>query len=96
MDRSNYQTSYGAVYRIVHRLTRNMTMSPQLGWTHSQSESGPIQQEYDMLLTGVAISRSFTRHLSGSLDYRYQNRTSPQPNQSYEVNFVSISLNYTF
>jgi uncharacterized protein (PEP-CTERM system associated) len=49
-----------------------------------------------MLLTGVAISRSFTRHLSGSLDYRYQNRTSPQPNQSYEVNFVSISLNYTF
>jgi hypothetical protein len=96
MDRSNYQTSYGVAYTISHRLNRTLTFSPMIGWTHSQNESGGFQSEFDMLLLGVGIQRSFTRHLSGRLTYRHQERSGNQPGQSYQVNQVTITFTYAF
>jgi len=96
MSRSNYQTTYGATYTIAHRLNRDVTVMPNIAWMHSQSESGPEQQEYDMLSIGVNLNRRFTRRFSGSVTYRHQQRMSPQPGQSYEVNDVRISFGYSF
>ncbi len=93
---SNYQTTYGTTYSITHLLSRSLTMAPQVGWTHSQSESGLSQQAYDIIFVGVNFSRTFTRHLTGILTYRYQDRMSPQPNQNYQVNEVRVNFQYTF
>jgi len=97
MNNSNYQTTYGARYVISHRLGHGITLMPNIGWTHSQSEGGAsAKQEYDLLSIGVSLSRTFTRHLNAMITYRHQERTSPQQGQGYQVNDLRISFNYSF
>jgi hypothetical protein len=96
LNNSNYQTSYGARYMIIHFLNRRITLSPTVSWSHTQDEGGTSGQKVDMLGFQVGVSYLFTRHLSGAISYRLQNRISNLPNGSYDKNLISTSLSYTF
>jgi uncharacterized protein (PEP-CTERM system associated) len=85
----------GVNYLISHRLNRYVTISPNVGWVHLKSLSGTTEVA-DILQVGFGLGRQFTKHLSTSLTYRYQLRSSNLPNSSYDVNDVSLSANYSF
>ena len=85
----------GVSYLVSHRLNRFVTISPNIGWEHLKSLSG-TGEVTDMLDAGFGLGRQFTKHLSTSLTYRYQIRSSNLPNSSYQVNDVSLSANYSF
>jgi hypothetical protein len=92
---SSITETTGIAYSIAHRLNRYMTLSPNVTWTHLQALSGS-KEIADIYQVGVGLGRQFTRHLSTSLSYRYQLRSSNLPNSSYGVNDVSVSANYAF
>lgn len=96
MNESNYQTTYGVTYNIAHRLNRQITLVPTVGWIHTQDESSMSGQKMDMIRVGLSLSRSFGRHLTTNLNYTYQTQMSNIPNQGYDVNRVAINFNYMF
>ncbi len=96
MDNSNYQTTYGLSYKITHRLNRQLTLSPTIAWAHQQDESGLSGQENDTIRLDLGLTRSFGRHLTGTLNYLYQTRSSNKADQSYDVNRVTLSFTYMF
>jgi hypothetical protein len=96
MNQSNYQTSYGVTYSITHRLSRAMTVSPKIVWSHTQSEGGLTLMQYDVINIGMVFTRSFTRSLYGTLEFTHTLHTSPEPIQNYEVNRVRLNFNYMF
>ena len=97
MNQSNYQTSYGANYSISHRLNREITLSPNLNWTHTEdASSGGSGEAYDMISAGLGLSRSFGQHLTGTFQYRYQTRSSTLAASSYDCNIISVNFSYTF
>jgi hypothetical protein len=97
LDRSNFQTSYGVRYQITHRLNRNMIVSSDIGWVHTQDMSyGGSQEQNDLIGIGLSLSRSFSKHLSGNFRYRYQTRMSNMPAGTYDANVINFSLKYMF
>jgi uncharacterized protein (PEP-CTERM system associated) len=50
----------------------------------------------DFIQVGFGLQRTFTRHLTGSFSYVHQTRDSSIPANTYDVNEVSVSANYTF
>jgi len=82
---------------IAHRLSRFITLSPTIGWTLLEDISSDGDGEkVHIIQIGMGLSRQFTRKLSGGLTYRYQTRDSNLPDQSYDVNEVTVNLTYTF
>ena len=92
---SNITETTGFAYIIAHRLSRHLTLSPNVTWTHLQSLSGS-KEIADLMQVGFSLDRQFTKHLSSSVTYRYQLRSSNLPNSSYQVNDVSLNFNYSF
>jgi hypothetical protein len=92
---SSITQATGVNYIISHRLNRFLTLSPQIGWTHLVALAG-TREVADIIQVGFGVQRTFTKHLTGSFSYLYQTRESNIPANSYDVNDVSISANYTF
>lgn len=92
---SSITEATGVAYTISHRLNQSLTLSPQVGWTHLQSlfSTGEVA---DLIQVGFGLQRIFTKHLTGSFSYLYQTRESNIPANSYNVNEVTLSANYTF
>jgi hypothetical protein len=94
---SSITQATGVNYTISHRLNRSLTLSPQIGWVHLVSLVGNATSETaDFIQVGFGLQRTFTRHLTGSFSYVHQTRDSSIPANSYDVNEVSVSANYTF
>jgi uncharacterized protein (PEP-CTERM system associated) len=72
-----------------------MTLAPSVGWTHLKSLSGSTEIA-DVIIVGISLQRQFTKKLTGSLAYQYQTRNSNLSGQSYDVNEVTVNMNYTF
>ena len=97
MNNSNYQTSYGANYSIAHRLNRDITLIPRVQWTHTEdASSGGSGEVYDMISTGLGLSRPFGKRLTGTFEYRYQTRMSTLATGSYDCNVIRLTFNYNF
>lgn len=92
---SSITETTGLSYMLSHRLNRSLTLSPEVSWTHLKSLSGTLEVA-DLIQIGVGLQRTFTKHLSSTLSYRYQKRESNISNSSYVVNEVSLNANYTF
>ena len=92
---SSITQATGVNYIISHRLNRYLTLSPQVGWTHLVSLYG-TGEVADLIQVGFGLQRTFTKHLTGSFSYVRQMRDSNIPQNSYNVDDVSISANYTF
>jgi len=92
---SSVTQATGVNYIISHRLNRYLTLSPQVGWTHLVSlySTGEVA---DLIQVGFGLQRTFTKHLTGSFSYVRQMRDSNIPQNTYNVDDVSISANYTF
>jgi len=94
---SSITQATGVNYTISHRLNRSLTLSPQIGWVHLVSLVGNATSETaDFIQVGFGLQRTFTRHLTGSFSYVHQTRDSSIPANTYDVNEVSVSANYTF
>jgi Putative beta-barrel porin 2 len=85
----------GVNYTIAHRLSRYLTLAPNVGWTHLESLSGS-REIADITVVGFRLQRQFTKKLTGSFAYQYQTRNSNLVGQSYDVNEVTVNFNYTF
>lgn len=92
---SSITQATGISYIISHRLNRSLTLSPQIGWTHLESLAGS-KEVADLVQVGFGLQRTFTKHLTGSFSYLFQTRGSNIPGNTYNVNDVTISANYTF
>lgn len=92
---SSITQATGLTYILSHRLNQYLTLSPQIGWTHLDSLSGS-REVADIIQAGFGLQRTFTKHLTCSFSYLYQTRDSNIPANTYQVNDVSISANYTF
>jgi hypothetical protein len=92
---SSITETYGVAYTISHRLNRNLTLSPEVTWTHLKSLSGSMEVA-DIVQVGFSLQRTFTKHLSSTFSYTYQTRSSDLPGSSYDVNDMSLTANYTF
>lgn len=95
LDSSDLQETLGVNYNITHLLNRWVTLSPFIAYQHVSSLSGSIE-EVDIVSFGLGLSRSFGRHLSGSVWYRHQSRDSNIPGFSYDANKVSVRLTWWF
>jgi hypothetical protein len=95
LDNSSIQEATGVNYTLSHRLSRYMTISPSIGWTQLDSLSGS-REIADVTVVGISLQRQFTKKLTGTMAYQYQTRSSNLSGQSYNVNEVTINLNYTF
>jgi hypothetical protein len=95
LENSSIQETTGLNYTLAHRLNRYMTLAPSVGWTHLESLSGS-REIADIIVVGFRLQRQFTKKLTGSFAYQYQTRNSNLSGQSYDVNDVSVNLNYTF
>ncbi|MCG3149847.1 MAG: hypothetical protein PCFJNLEI_03312 [Verrucomicrobiae bacterium] len=88
---------YGATLRINHLLTPTVTLSPAFTWTHAESlgrdSSGEVT---DLFAIQLGLRRRFTANLTGNFNYQYVLRSSNQPDSNYDVNRLSIRINYTF
>ena len=82
---------------IAHRLSRTITLAPTISWTRLEEiSSNPDAQKVDFIQITMGLTRQFTRKLNGGINYTYQTRDSNQFDQSYDVNKVTVSLNYSF
>ena len=95
LENSSIQETTGLNYTIAHRLNRYMTVAPSIGWTHLKSLSGSSEIA-DIIVVGVSLQRQITKKLTGSFAYQYQTRNSNLSGQSYDVNEVTVNMNYTF
>jgi hypothetical protein len=86
----------GISYSIAHRLGRRMTLAPTVTWTHLKDVGGGGGEVADIISVAIGWSRSFSRHVSGSVSYVYQTRESNLPGESYDVNQVTFSAVYQF
>jgi len=86
----------GVAYTISHRLSRHITLAPTFTYSHLKALGGDSNEETDLFSAGMGLSRSFTRRLSGSVNYRFQLRSSNLEDGSYYVNTVGVSLTYNF
>ena len=93
---SNITETIGVTYSLAHRLNRYITIVPTVSWSNLKDIGGGGGEKADIWDVGFGLSRAFTQHLSGSLAYRYQTRSSNLPDQSYDVNRVTVDFNYTF
>jgi hypothetical protein len=99
---SSVQSTYGVNFGLSHRLSRGITLSPRVSWQHIE-DVGPqnpafpgTQERADMLELSIGFSRQLTRKLGATIEYRFQQRSSNLVGQSYQVNEITGSLNYTF
>jgi uncharacterized protein (PEP-CTERM system associated) len=94
---SNIQETYGVSYSIAHRLSPQLTLAPNVVWTHTadvgKAGSGEVT---DIVGVGFGLSRQFNKKLSGSLRYLFQSRSSNISGANYDVNDVNVSMNYMF
>jgi hypothetical protein len=95
LENSSIQQTTGINYTLSHRLNRFMTLAPSVGWTHLESLSGS-REIADIIVVGFRLERQFTKKLTGSFAYQFQTRSSNLSGQSYDVNDVTVNLNYTF
>jgi hypothetical protein len=95
LENSSIQETTGFNYTLARRLNRYMTLAPSVGWTHLKSLSGSTEIA-DVIIVGISLQRQFTKKLTGSLAYQYQTRNSNLSGQSYDVNEVTVNMNYTF
>jgi len=97
LQNSNIQETYGVSYSIAHRLSPQLTLAPNVFWTHTadvgKAGSGEVD---DIVGVGFGLSRQFNKKLSASLIYRFQSRSSNLTGASYDDNDVNVSMNYTF
>ncbi len=94
---SSITQATGVNYTISHHLNRFLTLSPQVGWAHLVSLSGPTTLETaDYIQVGFALQRTFTKHLTGTFSYLHQIRDSNIPANTYVVNDVTVTAAYTF
>jgi hypothetical protein len=96
LQNANITEVTGVAYTISHRLNARLTLSPSIQWTHLQSLSGTPAETADLLGFGFSLQRTFTRHLSGVIQYLHQSRTSNLPSSSYDANRITANLTYTF
>lgn len=98
LKESDIQEIIGVTYSIAHRLNRYVTIAPTVSWQNTKdiTPTGGTGENVDIISVGLGTSRAFTRHLSGSLNYRYQTRDSNLVGQSYDVNEVTLTFVYTF
>ena len=87
----------GVTYNIAHQLNSKLTLAPSVSWirTSALAGTGPLETA-DIFQVGMTLTRTFTRHLNGSIQYYYQTRDSNLANSSYDVNDIMLTLNYTF
>ena len=97
LKNSSVQNVYGTGLTITHRLNRSLTLAPTITWSHLEDagKSGSGERT-DIIAAQIGLTRTFTTHLNGTINYQYQNRNSNLPGDSYNVNNVNLSLNYTF
>ena len=97
MESSSIQSVLGITLSVAHRLTKDLTLAPTAYWTHIESLAGTNNSEKDDIFSvGMTLTRQFSRHLSGSIDYRYINKTSNLPLSTYDVNQITVQATYTF
>ncbi|HTS19654.1 MAG TPA: outer membrane beta-barrel protein [Verrucomicrobiae bacterium] len=92
---SSITQATGVNYTISQRLNQYLTLSPQIGWTHLESLFS-THEVADLIQVGFGLQRTFTKHLTGSFSYLYQTRDSNIAANSYDVNEVTVTANYTF
>jgi hypothetical protein len=94
---SSLTQATGVNYTISHRLNRNLTLSPTVGWVHLVSLYGPTTLETaDLIQVGFGLQRTFTKHLVGTFSYLHQTRDSSITANNYDVNEVTVNAIYTF
>jgi hypothetical protein len=96
LQSANVTEVTGINYTITHQMNSNVTLSPQIQWTHLRSLSGTPQETADLLALGITLRRVFTKHLTGTLGYLHQSRSSNIPLSSYDANRVNAYLTYSF
>ncbi len=98
LKESDIQEVVGVTYSLAHRLNRFVTIAPTVTWLNTKdiSPSGGTGENVDVISVGFGTSRTFSRHCSGSFNYRYQTRSSNLPGQSYDVNEITLRLVYSF
>ena len=61
-----------------------------------RGDRGGTLEVADIVQVGFGLQRTFSKHLSSTFNYRYQTRSSNLANASYDVNDISVTVNYTF
>ena len=86
----------GLTYTLSHRLSKYITLAPNFTYSYLKAIGGASQEKTDLFSAGIGLGRTFTRHLSASVNYRFQLRSSNLENGSYYVNTVTASASYNF
>jgi hypothetical protein len=79
----------------IWRVMEKVIITTPLSFEHGK-ELNTGGETFDRYGAGISLSRELTRKLSGSLTYQYYWRSSDVPNQSYNMNSVSLNLTYAF
>ena len=97
MTSSSAQAVLGVTVSVAHRLTPNLTLTPTVQWTNVSSIGGTNNhQKDDIISVGIGLSRQFSRHLSASIEYRYVDKMSNMPLNTYDVSKITAQATYTF
>jgi Putative beta-barrel porin 2 len=97
LSSSSAQSVLGVTVSVAHRLTPNLTLAPTVQWTSTSSIGGSNSGEkVDMISLGIGLNRQFTRHLSASIDYKYIDKASNLPLNTYDVSRITAQATYTF
>lgn len=94
---SNITEVYGVRLAIAHQLRRDVVLTPNFGWVHSEDVGKEGAGEVsDLFYFGLGFRRRLTARITFEVDYRFQARLSNQEGDSYETNRLSVKARYDF
>jgi hypothetical protein len=82
---------------INHHLTPKLLLTAIGSWTASTYRGGPYNDATDEdLSVGLSANYNFTRHVSGEIDYNYDDLTSSVVDRAYNRNRITIGLSVAY
>ncbi len=99
LKNSNATQSTGVNLNIVHKLSADLTLQPQVSWQHLEDVGAQLTgqpERADIILVGMQLSRAFGTKWFGVIQFNHQSRMSNLHDASYDDNKVDVTLSYTF
>lgn len=84
-------TSTGGSATLTHELRRNVLLEGNFEWTRTDFNGAPDRSD-DTFRVGPGMRYDFTRHVYGSVDYSYTNRTSNLAGVDYARHVINMRL----
>jgi len=97
LKNSSITEVYGMGLIVTHRLTPKVTLSPAFRWTHMEAAGRDNSgQKTDLFSVQLSLQRVISQRILMGLSYIYVSRYSNQPGSTYDVNRLTLKMNYTF